>query len=384
MPDTDVPATNAERVTTLELFFDLVFVFTITQLTSVLVEDLDWPSVGEVACMLAVIWWMYGGYAWLTNNVAPTDARTRLVLLLGMAGYLVVALAIPEAYDDAGLAFGLGYLVVTLVHAGLFMRGAAEGTATAMRALAPYNVATAVTVLAGGALGGGAQVALWVAAPLCQWFLSGPLASRRARHEQAGLHFDVAPAHFVERHGLVVIVAIGESVVAVGIGAAGLEVDTELVLAAALGLAVSAGLWWTYFGDDDDAAAERALVACSPADRQRRALAAFGLPHLMLLLGIVVTACGLEQVIEHRGEELELAQALSLAGGVATFLVADAWFRQALGLGRSVWRAAVGLLVLATIPLGTQLAALAQLAVVAGVLVAMLALESRRQAIAVA
>jgi hypothetical protein len=203
-------------------------------------------------------------------------------------------------------------------------------------------------------------------------------ASRRAGDRENPLRFDVAPAHFVERHGLVVIVAIGESIVAVGIGAAGVDVDLELVSAAILGLAVSAGLWWAYFGDDDEVAAQRALDACEPVERQWTALRAFGLPHFLLLFGIVLTACGLEIVIAHRRDELELAQAFALAGGVTIYLFADGWFRHVLGLGRSAWRVAVGALVLATLPLGLGIAALAQLGAVAGALIVMLVVEARK------
>jgi low temperature requirement protein LtrA len=132
------------RVSTVELFFDLVFVFTITQLTSLLTED---PSALGVARMILVfgnVWWMYGGYAWLTNAVPPREPGLRLLMLVGMAGFLVVALAIPHAFDAGGVAFGLGYLVVTLVHTGMFLRSTHESTLRAMVRLGPFKAITAV------------------------------------------------------------------------------------------------------------------------------------------------------------------------------------------------------------------------------------------------
>jgi low temperature requirement protein LtrA len=187
--------------------------------------------------------------------------------------------------------------------------------------------------------------------------------------------FVIAPGHFVERHGLVVIVAIGESVVAGGIGAAGLAVDAELMLAVVLGLLLSAGLWWAYFGADDDEQAERALAE-APARRQPWiALEGFGVAHYFLLLGIVLAAAGIKEAIGHAYDPLETADALVLGGGVALFLAADVGFRRVLGLGRSLHRALAALLALATIPLGSELAAVAQLAALVVVLAGALAGE---------
>src|SRR5919202_5030667 len=149
------------RVTTLELFFDLVFVFTITQLTAVLYHAPTLRSLAQVVLMLVVIWWMYGGYAWLTNTVSAQTANRRLLLLGGMAGYFVLALAVPHAFSSSGLAFGLAYLVVVGVHTTLFTRASSASVVTAILRLAPYNLASALVVVVGGALGGRAQYVLW-------------------------------------------------------------------------------------------------------------------------------------------------------------------------------------------------------------------------------
>ncbi len=201
-------------MSSLELFFDLVFVFTVTQLTAVLTDEPNGTGLARVALMLGLIWWMYGGYAWLTNAVVLDGATRRLLLLLGMGAYLVLALTIPRAFaqDGDGVAFGLAYLAIVLIHAGLFTRASGRGAAGILR-IAPYNLVSALLVLVGGVVGGNAQYAIWILAFLLEWctpFLVPPQA-----------FFEIEPAHFVERHGLVVIVAIGESVVAIGIGAAG-------------------------------------------------------------------------------------------------------------------------------------------------------------------
>jgi low temperature requirement protein LtrA len=358
------------RVSTLELFFDLVFVFTVTQLTAVLTRDLSWSSLGQVMLMLGVIWWMYAGYAWLTNAVSTRGVARRAVLLGGMAGYLVLALAVPGAFEGSGLSFGLAYALVVVVHSTLYVRLASDRSAEAIRGIVPFNLASALLVVVGGALGGTAQAVLWTVAVAQEWvtpFLAGGGESQQ--------EFEIAPAHFVERHGLVIIVAIGESVVAIGIGAAGLAVDAELVLVAVLGLLLAAGLWWAYFGADDDAQAEEALTRAPAAERPWMALYGFGCAHYFLLLGIVLVAVGLKKATGHPYDELTTAQALALGGGVALFLAADVWFRRVLLLGRSVHRAVAAVLALATVVLGTGIAAIAQLAALVVLLTAALAGE---------
>jgi low temperature requirement protein LtrA len=197
------------------------------------------------------------------------------------------------------------------------------------------------------------------------------LAGRGASQQE----FEIAPAHFVERHGLVVIVAIGESIVAIGIGAAGLAVDAELILVAILGLLLSAGLWWAYFGADDDAQAEEALQRAPAPVRPWMALYGFGVAHYFLLLGIILVAVGLKKGTGHAYDELKAAEALALGGGAALFLAADVAFRRVLRLGRSPHRAAAALAALATVPLGSEVAAAAQLAALALVLAVTLAGE---------
>ena len=365
MPDADE---RVERVTTLELFFDLVFVFTITQLTTVLFHAPTATALLQVVEMLTVIWWMYGGYAWLTNAVrADTQAR-RLLLLGGMAGYLVLALTIPNAFSSAGLAFGLAYLVIVAVHTLLFTRSAAVGVVRAILTLAPYNVGAAAVIVAGGAIGGRAQYVLWGGGGLFEWLL--PMISRREGS------FLIAAAHFVERHGLVVIVAIGESVVAIGFGAGHLPVDAALLLIATVGLALSACLWWLYFGDDLEPA-ERALDSLPLGARSRAALLAFGYWHLPMLLGIVAVAAAEREATAHAFTELSWARAAFLGGGAAAYCAGNVLFRRRLGLGPFASRAVAAALALGTIPAGALVSPFVQLVVLVAVFGALFSVERR-------
>ena len=358
---------RVERVSTLELFFDLVFVFTITQLTAVISDDPTLRGLLRVALMLGVIFYMYGGYAWMTNAVAADRAARRLLLLGGMAGFLVLALAIPRAFSEGDVAFGIAYLVVVCIHTGLYSRTTERLTVRALLRLAPFNLLSALLVLAAVLVEGTAAYLLWAAAFALEW-TTPRLAGTGG--------FRIAPAHFVERHGLVVIVALGESIVAIGIGAADLPVDLPLASVAVLGLLLAACLWWAYFGGDDTRA-ERALAAVPDDRRGWVAIQAFGYWHLLMLLGIITLAAGLKDTIGHAFDPLDLPHALLLSGGAALFLVGDALFRRTLRLGPSTYRLAAATLALATIPLGLATSALTQLAVLLLILAGSLLLETK-------
>jgi low temperature requirement protein LtrA len=359
------PQDEATRVSTLELFFDLVFVFTITQLTTVLYTHPTALGLLQVALMLCAIWWMYGGYAWLTNAVAPDRPERRLLLLGGMAAFLVLALAIPHAFSGSGVAFGLAYLAVVAVHAGLFTRTSSESAVRAILRIAPFNLTSALLVLLAGAMGGTAEYVVWALAVGLEW-LTPRLASTSG--------FEIGPAHFVERHGLVVLIAIGESVVAVGSGILGEPIDAQLAGVAVLGLLLNAGLWWAYFGGDDDRA-EHALSAAAPDRRPNLALEAFGYWHLFMLFGIIAIASGLRAATGHALDQLDTARSLALAGGIGLYLLGDVLFRRTLQLGPSRWRAGAALLALVTVPLGIAVAAVAQIAALVGLLAACFAAE---------
>ncbi len=354
------------RVSTIELFFDLVFVFAITQLTSLLAHEPTVVGLVRVTVVFGNLWWMYGAYSWLTNSMPPRRAALRLLLLLGMAGFLVVALAIPAAFDGGGVAFGLGYLLVTLVHTGMFLLSTQEITVQAMRRLGPFNAITAALLLLAGFTDGALQWALWVGTFALHW--TSPIFT-------AVESFPVRAAHFVERHGLIVLIALGESIVAVGIGLTGSDLRGGHVVTAVLGLALAAALWWLFF-DREDERAERALRDASDHRTPWLALYAFGYAFLLVLGGIIVFAAGVKNAIAQYGEPLTASTAWFLAAGVAAYVAGLALFRRLLGIGPVAARLAIAVAVLPTAAVGLALSPEAQLGVLAAVVVAGVVAES--------
>jgi len=360
-------------VSTLELFFDLVFAFTLTQLTALLASRLSLAGVSQVLLIFGVLWWMYGGYAWLTNTRTPDRTPERLLMLLGMAGFLVVGLAIPHGFAGEGMGaagglLGLGYLIVVLVHTSLYYRLNRN-----IIRIAPFNITSALLVILAGVADGAAVYALWAVALAVQ-VLSPLIASPGGR-------FEIRPAHFVERHGALIIVALGESVTALGISAARNGVTGALAGAAVLGLALTACLWWVYFGTGDDDRAERAFTAASPGQRPGLALSAYFYAHIPMLLGVVAMAAGVKLTLGHPGQPEPVGQALVLSAGVALFLAGDAWFRGALRIGTPWPRLVTAGIALAAAALGATVTIGAQLAVLLAALVTMLAVERRLPAV---
>jgi low temperature requirement protein LtrA len=337
-----VPAMPAARVSTLELFFDLVFVFTITQLTALLANNITVVVTLRVMLMLAIILWMYGGYAWLTNAISPNTRFRRTWYLVGMGGFLGISLSIPDAFGRTGWLFGLGYFVVNGVHTGLIMSAAGPNARAVMSRLGIANFITATLILVGGFLPLGGRYVLWAAG--LALLIASPYVIRIAG-------FALSPGHFVERHGLLIIIALGESIVAIGAGVAGQEITFGLVVVAMLGLTISYLMWWVYFAGDDTRA-EHALAAIDPSRRARAALEAYGWAHYVLLLGIVAAAAGIKKAVSHPVGHLTWPQALVLGAGVAVYLVGEVWFRRVLRIGRLRYRLLGALAMLATVPVG--------------------------------
>ena len=360
------PVAEEQRVTSLELFFDLVFVFTLTQLTGLLAGDLSVLSALRVTLIFVVLFWMYGGYAWLTNQVPPVLPVRRLLLILGMAAFLICALAIPSAFDGGGVAFGLGYLVVVLVHAGLY--ASVHGRTMAMW-VGPFNLVAALSIIAAGLLDGPGAYALWVAAILVQFAM--PYANRSPARP------DIRPAHFVERHGLLLLIALGESIVAIGIGAGHEALSFRLLGTVLLGLGLAAALWWSYFASDEERA-ERALESVASLNqRLLLAVRAYFFAYVPMLLGIIALSAGVKLSIGEVTHRLDPGPALTLAAGVALFLAGDVAFRRALGIRPLAYRAAAAAVALATAVLGIYAAAAVQLVALIAVLLGMLAPEAR-------
>jgi low temperature requirement protein LtrA len=363
-PDPDPPL----RVSTIELFFDLVFVFTITQLTSVLGEHVTPASAGRVLLIFGLLWWMYSGYVWLTNTRTPSRVPERLLILLAMVGFLIVGLSIPHAFGADGergrdgLALGLGYLLVVAVHSGLYLRANRN-----IWRIAPFNLGSALLLVIAGLTPAPATYALWGAALAIQVFA--------ALFVRLGGRFEIQSEHFVERHGGLLIVAFGESVADVGIGAEGHRVTVGLALSAALGLALTAALWWAFFGTGDDDRAARSLSRAARTERPRLVLIAYFYSYIPMLLGIVGIAAGLKTAIGHPGATLTTGPAVALAGGVTLFLAGDVLFRGVLRTGIPWYRAAAAALALAAWPVAMSVDAAAGIALLTVMVAAALAAE---------
>ncbi|HEX6419118.1 MAG TPA: low temperature requirement protein A [Acidimicrobiales bacterium] len=338
------------RVSTLELFFDLVFVFGFTQITGAVVHDPTALGLSRAVLVFAVLWWAWGAYAWLTNTVRAGETAPRLVVLAAMVAMLVTALAVPTAWDDGGVAFALGYLVVMGLHTILFALGGENPQATrrAIMRLAPTNLAAALLLVAAGTADGTIQTALWIGAIGLSY--AGPYLTGVAG-------FAVAPSHFAERHGLIVIVALGESVVAIGAGG-DIAVDWALAGTALAVMALVAGLWWDYFTLDAEAT-ERALAAAEGPERARFARDVYSYLHVPLVLGIVFAAVGIHEVLVHGDGPLDPVFAGSFAGGVALYFAGLAGIRLRRGDAAGRLCLAAVAMALLMIPVGGEIDAVA-------------------------
>ena len=365
------------RVTTLELFFDLVFAFTLTQLATLLASGFTAADAGRVLLIFGLLWWMYEGYAWLTNARPPVHTAERLLLLVAMAGFLTIGLAIPGGFGGTSLALGLGYLVVVLVHGWLYFRV----NRNIIRVM-PFNVVSALLVIVAALLPGTdgavppAGYVLWVVALAVQ--LGSPLIVNPKSL------FQLRPAHLAERHSALLLVALGESVAAIGVGAGRLAGhsgtdNARLVAAAVLGLALAAALWWVVFGAGDEEAAERVLTAATSERRTALALSAFFYGNIPLLLGLVAMAAGVGEAIahSHRIAAGPADAAVALAVGAALFLAGEADIRRSLGTGPWRLRAATAVIALTTAAIGAFVSLAVQLTVITVLLVVMLVLERR-------
>lgn len=313
------------QVTGFELFFDLVFVFVITQATHVVEVHPDLPGLGHALLPLALVSWMYLAFGWLTNAVRPDSVGTRMLLTVAMVAFFVIGLDLPFAFDPAGVAFPIAYLVVVAIHTTLYLTSGEPGNRRGILRIAPTNAAAGVMVLVAEFVPEPWSWALWLLAIVG---LYSSLVLGRVRG------FVVEPHHFVERHGLIILLVVGESIVAIGIGAAGQPVDAVLVAGVTLGIALATAIWWIYFDGDEERATD-ALVAASPERRQNIAFNAFSLGHVSTTMGIVIVAAGIADAIHHFAEH---ASPWLLGVGAAVFLLGHAAHRAALGTGRLVDR----------------------------------------------
>ena len=358
-----------ERVTPLELFFDLVFVFAITQVTSMLSDDPTWGGVGRAMLVLGALWWAWTGYAWLTNTVNPDEGGVRLAILGAMGAMLVVALAVPDAFGDDAVLFGVAYASVRVLHIILFVlaaRGDRKMLGSVLRLAIGSTVGPGLIIVA-GFTDGGTQAALWTIA-LTLDFLGGLFSSGGWR---------VSPGHFAERHGLIIIIALGESIVAIGVGARGEALDGGVIAAALLGMAVVASLWWSYF-DVVSIVAERKLTEASGVAQASLARDTYSYLHLPMVAGIVLFALGVKETLGHFGDDLDTVHAVALCGGPAIYLLAHDAMRFRTSRTYNGRRLLTVAALIAVLPIALSVPALAALGAVTAVSWALIAWEALR------
>jgi low temperature requirement protein LtrA len=361
---------QTERVTPLELFFDLVFVLAITQCTALMADDPTWRGLAKGMLVLGVLWWAWVGYAWFTSVADPEEGAVRLVLFVAMAALLVVSLCVPDAFGESALLFGCAYGVVRFGQIGLMLLASRDDPSLrhSTLGLAGGTALGVGLIMAASAFDGAVQGGLWVLALLLDMgepFLFGSEG------------WKLVPGHFAERHGLIFIIALGESIVAIGVGAdAG--VDAGVVVAATLGIAVAAALWWLYF-DVVALVAERRLSSAAEGREQNElARDSYSYLHFPMVAGVVLLALGLKKTLADVEDELALVTATAMLGGTALYLLAHVAFRLR-NLGTlNPQRLACAIVLVALLPLAVELPSLATLAILAGVLGILVGYEAFR------
>jgi len=347
------------RITPLELFFDLVFVFAFTQVTNVLLDEPTWAGVGHALLILAALWWAWASYAWLTNTVDAGRDAVLGAILVAMAAMFVAALAVPEAFGSHGVLFGVAFLIVNVMYLALYALSARpdRDLLAAILRVVPSNLVGAVLILAAGFLDEGWKTAIWIVALVIGLLV--PVF-------EGVQGWRLQPAHFVERHGLIVIIAIGESLIAIGLGARGTDLGVGVIVAALLGLIVATSFWLAYF-DFFPLRAQQLLEAREGADRIAFARDVYSYLHLPMVAGIVLFAFAMEATLAHVSDELDTIPAFALCAGPALYLLAFVALR--LRISRTVGggRLAAAVACLAVFPIALGVPALAALALVAAV-----------------
>jgi low temperature requirement protein LtrA len=357
-----------ESVKPLELFIDLVFVLGFTQCTALMAAEANWPGIGRGILVLAVLWWAWVSYAWLTSLIDPEEGSVRLVMLAATTGLLIVALCVPEAFGERALTFAIAYGAVRMGHVALY--STARRDSTRVRGwIVGVAINTTIVIgllVAASVVDGGAQAGLWVTAILVDWGAPARLGVAEWR---------LVPAHFAERHNLVIILALGEAIVALGVGAE-IDLTASVIVAAVLGMGLASALWWIYF-DVVAIVTERRLVQ-APEGRVRNELArdSYSYLHFPMVAGIVLAALGLEETLAHVDEPLDAVHAFALLGGTAIYLIAHVVLRLRNAGTVNVERLALAVLLLALIAAAVNVDALYTIGAVNVLTWAMIAYET--------
>jgi len=357
------------RVSPLELFFDLVFVLALTQCTALMAHEPTWTGLAKGIAVLGVMWWAWVGYTWLCSVVNPEEGSVRLLMFTAMAALLVVALAIPGAFGDDALIFAIAYGIVRAMQVALLVVAGREdeGLRHSARGLAVSTAIGVGLLTAASFADGELQGALWAIALILD--VGGPLVI-----DSSG--WRLMPEHFAERHGLIVIIALGESIVAIGVGAEVVGVTAGVIAAAVFGTAVAGALWWLYF-DVVALVAARRLENATPGKEQNEiARDSYSYLHFAMVAGIVLLALGLKKTLEHTDEPLKWVPATALLAGTALYLLAHVAFRWRNIHTLNRQRLALAIVLPCLIPVAHALPALAALGGLAAILVALVAYEA--------
>ena len=313
-------AAEEERKTSyLELFFDLVFVFAFTQVTSLILEDTSLQGFARAALVLAMVWWAWSAYAWMTNAIDVENTVTRLIVFAAMTAGFFMALAVPNAFQAEAAWFAVAYFVVRVLNSALYAWGV-RGDPEVLRAVArlsPWFVGAALVALVGGFVEADYRAWVWLASLVID--VVGTLTV-------ASLEWHVSPSHFAERFALIVIIALGESIVAIGIGTSALTRDATYVVSVIVAFVGVAALWWAYF-DFTAIAAERALRRASAHARGPLARDVFTFFHYPIVLGIILYAVAAKKTLQHPLEPLSDSGRWALGLGIAVFFLGFALMR---------------------------------------------------------
>jgi low temperature requirement protein LtrA len=362
------------RVTPLELFFDLVFVLVLTQCTALMADVPTVQGVAQAMLVLGAAWWSWVGYAWLTSVIDPDEPAVRLVVFVAMAAFLVCALCVPGVFGGAGVLFALAYAVVRVSQIALFVLASHDDPRLRSSVIGlGASTAAGVTLLgAASQVDGRAQAALWAVALLVD--LGGPFLF-------GAEGWRLEPEHFAERHALIVIIALGESVVAIGAGVVP-ERDGGLtagvVVAAVVGSALAAGLWWLYFDVHATVGARRLEHATPGLERNELARDGYSYLHLPMVAGVVLVALGMKKTLGHVDEPLAAVPAFALLGGTSLYLLALVAFRLRMVRRWSYDRLAAGVLLLLLVPVATLVDALVSVIGLTALLAGLVAYETVR------
>ena len=359
---------QVERVKPLELFFDLVFVIGFTQCTALMAAQPEWPWIGRGMLVLAMLWWSWVSYAWLTSLIEPEEGPVRIVIFAAMAGLLVVAFSVPEAFGDRALSFAIAYGTVRLGHIALYLM-ASRRKPGLRRWVLSFAISTAIVIglLIGASFAhSGLQATLWAMAILLDWGGAVALGVTEWR---------LVPEHFAERHNLVIILALGESILVLGLGAT-IELTGPVILAAVLGIGLASALWWIYF-DVVALVTERRLLEATKG-REQNALArdSYSYLHFPMVAGIVLAALGLDGTLAHVDEPLDAVHAFALLGGTAIYLLAHVALRLRNARTVNIERLALAVVLFALIAVAVRVDALATLGALNVLLWVMIAYET--------